>query len=139
MMPSELYSPSSLILDFDQYTAQVTFNQGVPVFVPIRAPAAASTSTVSAADWKVDLDELRAAITPKTKMIWVNVGLSSLITQKSVPKLTYAFNPFQTPHNPIGKVFDEEELRAIGKIAEEHNLLILADEVVSSRSSRIAR
>lgn len=46
-------------------------------------------------------------------------------------KLTYSCGPLQTPHNPIGKVFDEEELRAIGKIAEEHNLLILADEVVS--------
>jgi kynurenine aminotransferase len=36
-----------------------------------------------------------------------------------------------TPHNPIGKVFDEEELIAIGDLAEEHNLLILSDEVVS--------
>ncbi|KAL8290516.1 hypothetical protein RQP46_002774 [Phenoliferia psychrophenolica] len=71
---------------FDQYTAQVTFNGGVPVFVPIHAPAAASTSNVSAADWK-------------------------------------------TPHNPVGKVFDEEELRAIGNIAEEHDLMILSDEV----------
>lgn len=35
-----------------------------------------------------------------------------------------------TPHNPIGKVFDVEELREIGRIAEEHNLIILADEVV---------
>lgn len=41
--------------------------------MPIHAPAAASTSNVSAADWKINLDELRAAITPKTKMIWLNV------------------------------------------------------------------
>lgn len=116
---------------FDQYIAQVHFNGGKPVFVPIHPPANASTTTVSAAVWKVDLDELRAAITPKTKMIWVN-----------------------TPHNPVGKVrlplrgawrrvqllmclsaqvFDEEELRSIGNIAEEHNLLILSDEVVGSR------
>lgn len=66
---------------FDQYIAQVNFNGGTPVFVPIRPPANASTSNVSAKDWKVDLNELRAAITPKTKMIWIN-----------------------TPHNPIGKV-----------------------------------
>jgi kynurenine aminotransferase len=93
---------------FDQYIAQVNFNGGTPVFVPIRAPAAAATSTVSASEWKLDLDELRAAITPKTKMIWIN-----------------------TPHNPIGKVFDEEELRGIGKVAEEADLMILSDEVVS--------
>lgn len=73
-------SPSPIAV-FDQYIAQIKFNGGKPVFVPIRPPAAASTSTVPASDWKVDLDELRKAITPKTKMIWVN-----------------------TPHNPIGKV-----------------------------------
>lgn len=55
----------------------------MPVFVPIRAPDAAATSNVSAAEWKVDLDELRAAITPKTKMIWLNVR--ALI--RSLPRL----------------------------------------------------
>jgi len=92
---------------FDQYVPQVTFNGGVPVFVPIRAPAAATAQNVPASEWKVDLDELRRAITPRTKMIWTN-----------------------SPHNPVGKVFTEDELRAIGQIAEEHDLMILADEVV---------
>lgn len=92
---------------FDQYIAQIKFNGGTPVFVPIRPPANAATDNVDSADWKINLDELRAAITPKTKMIWIN-----------------------TPHNPVGKVFNEEELRSIGKIAEEHDLLILSDEVV---------
>ncbi|GAA6060305.1 hypothetical protein JCM10212_002946 [Sporobolomyces blumeae] len=91
---------------FDQYVPQITFNGGTPVFVPIRAPANASTSNVPASEWKVNFDELRRAITPKTKQIWVN-----------------------TPHNPVGKVFDGEELREIGKIAEEHNLIIVSDEV----------
>ncbi|GAA5918624.1 hypothetical protein JCM1841_002281 [Sporobolomyces salmonicolor] len=91
---------------FDQYIAQITFNGGKPVFVPLRAPAAAATSKVSANEWKIDLDELRQAITPQTKQIWIN-----------------------TPHNPVGKVFTEEELRAIGQIAEEHDLIIIADEV----------
>lgn len=31
----------------------------------------------------------------------------------------------------IGKVFEVDELREIGNIAKEHNLIILADEVVS--------
>ena len=92
---------------FDQYVPQVTFNGGVPVFVPIRAPQAATEGNVPASEWKVDLDELRKAITPRTKMLWIN-----------------------SPHNPVGKVFTEDELRAIGNIAEEHDLMILADEVV---------
>lgn len=49
------------------------------------------------------------AITPKTKMIIVN-----------------------TPHNPIGKVFTRAELVGIAELACEHNLLVLADEVVCS-------
>ena len=36
-----------------------------------------------------------------------------------------------TPHNPVGKVFTREELEQIAAIAEEHNLLVMADEVVS--------
>ena len=36
-----------------------------------------------------------------------------------------------TPHNPVGKVFTKNELEAIAAIAEEFNLLVMADEVVS--------
>jgi len=91
---------------FDQYIAQIKFNGGTPVYVPLRAPKEASTGIVSANDWKVDINELAAAVTPKTKQIWIN-----------------------TPHNPSGKVFDEDELRAIGNLAEKHDLMILSDEV----------
>jgi kynurenine aminotransferase len=37
-----------------------------------------------------------------------------------------------TPHNPIGKVFTKTELEQIAAIAEEFNLLVMSDEVVSS-------
>ncbi len=36
-----------------------------------------------------------------------------------------------TPHNPVGKVFTRDELEKIAAIAEEHNLLVMSDEVVS--------
>lgn len=83
-------------------------NGGVPVYVPLRAPAKAATENISSHEWKLDINELRSKITKRTRMIVIN-----------------------TPHNPIGKVFDEEELIAIGEVAEEHNLIILSDEVVS--------
>ena len=35
-----------------------------------------------------------------------------------------------TPHNPVGKVFTKSELESIAAIAEEFNLLVMADEVV---------
>lgn len=50
----------------------------------------------------------RRAVTSRTKMIIVN-----------------------TPHNPIGKVFTRKELQVIADIAEEFNLLVMSDEVVS--------
>lgn len=82
-------------------------NGGKPVFVPLRAPERAVDSNISSHEWHLDVDELRSKITPKTKMIVIN-----------------------TPHNPVGKVFDEKELLDIGKVAEEHDLIILSDEVV---------
>ena len=35
-----------------------------------------------------------------------------------------------TPHNPVAKVFTKDELLKIAALAEQHNLLIMADEVV---------
>ncbi|KAI9033724.1 pyridoxal phosphate-dependent transferase [Phycomyces nitens] len=91
---------------FDQYIPNITMNGGKPVYVPLRAPADASERTISSHEWRLDIDELRSKITSKTKAIIIN-----------------------TPHNPIGKVFDEEELMAIGKVAEDHDLIIVTDEV----------
>ena len=59
-----------------------------------------------AADWKLDIQQLRNAVTSKTKMILIN-----------------------TPHNPIGKVFTREELEPIAALAKEKDLLVLSDEV----------
>ncbi|OBZ89446.1 putative aminotransferase C6B12.04c [Choanephora cucurbitarum] len=91
---------------FDQYIPNITMNGGKPVYVPLRPPSDASDRVVSSHEWKLDVNELRSKITSRTKIIVVN-----------------------TPHNPVGKVFDEDELRAIGQVAEEHNLIILSDEV----------
>ncbi|CAH7689957.1 pyridoxal phosphate-dependent transferase [Phakopsora pachyrhizi] len=91
---------------FDQYIRNITFSGGTPVFVPLEPPKGANLKTVSSKDWKLDIKKLQAAITPRSKVIILN-----------------------TPHNPVGKVFDIEELRAIGELAERHNLLIISDEV----------
>ncbi|KAH8915666.1 PLP-dependent transferase [Atractiella rhizophila] len=91
---------------FDQYIANVKYNGGTPIFVPLHPPPRCSSMTIPASEWKIDMDEFRAAITGRTKAIILN-----------------------NPHNPVGKIFSEEELREIGKVAEEFNLLILSDEV----------
>ncbi|EPX70710.1 aminotransferase class I and II [Schizosaccharomyces octosporus yFS286] len=91
---------------FDQYVSNVQMNGGVPVYVPMIPPKEGAEHPVSAKEWKLDMNRLRAAITNKTKMIVIN-----------------------TPHNPLGKVFSEEELNEIADIVLKHNLLVVSDEV----------
>lgn len=56
--------------------------------------------------WTFDQDSLSRAITPQTRAILLN-----------------------TPHNPTGKVFSNDELEYIASIAIKHDLLIITDEV----------
>ncbi len=56
--------------------------------------------------WKITAEEFANAMTPRTKMI--------ILT---------------TPHNPTGAVYTEEELRAIGEVAVDEDILIIADEI----------
>ena len=61
---------------------------------------------LSPPDFSIDWDEVRKKITPRTRMIMVN-----------------------TPHNPIGSVLRESDLKTLEKLAVEHNLIVLSDEV----------
>jgi len=57
-------------------------------------------------DWKLDPKELESLFNSKTKLIIIN-----------------------TPHNPLGKVFDYDELTMIANLAKKHNVLVISDEV----------
>ena len=56
--------------------------------------------------YKFSAEDLKAAITPKTKMLI-----------------------FNSPSNPTGAVYSEEEVRAIAAVCEEANIFVLADEI----------
>ena len=56
--------------------------------------------------FKFTAEDLKAAITPKTKMLI-----------------------FNSPSNPTGAVYSEEEVRAIAKVCEEAEIFVLADEI----------
>jgi len=90
---------------FDQYLPSVTFNAGVPVYVPLH-PRTDGVGKPTGNDWKIDFNELRRVITSRTKMIVLN-----------------------TPHNPVGKVFTRKEIEAIADLAKEFNLMVMSDEV----------
>jgi aspartate aminotransferase len=56
--------------------------------------------------WKLTREEFENAMTPRTKMIIIN-----------------------SPNNPTGTVYTREELEALGTVAAEEEILILADEI----------
>jgi N-succinyldiaminopimelate aminotransferase len=85
---------------YDSYAAGIAMAGGVARPVPLRPPAD------GAGRWTFDPAELRAAITPRTKLLLIN-----------------------TPHNPTGKVFTRDELTVLAAHAVEHDLLVLTDEV----------
>ena len=57
-------------------------------------------------DFRFDIDELRAKITPRTKLIALN-----------------------SPHNPTGGVLQKEDILAIADIARQNDITVLSDEV----------
>jgi aspartate/methionine/tyrosine aminotransferase len=87
---------------YDSYAPSVIMAGGTPVYVPLRPRPNAQSS----ADWVLDIAELEAAITPRTRLLVVN-----------------------TPQNPIGKVFSRAELEEIAVVVQKHDLLVLSDEV----------
>ncbi len=80
---------------YDSYAACIAMAGGVRVPVTLRPP-----------EFRPDLDALRAAITPRTRLILLN-----------------------SPHNPTGSVFTRAELATIAELACERDLLVVADEV----------
>ena len=79
---------------FDIYAAGISLARGTRVGVPMTGP-----------DLRPDLEALRRAITPRTRLILLN-----------------------SPHNPTGIVFSPDELAEVARIAIDNDVLVLSDE-----------
>ncbi len=84
---------------YDSYAAAIALAGAVRRVVTLRPSAADGRFTF-------DPEELRAAITPRTRVLLLN-----------------------SPHNPTGTVFDSEELAEIASVCREHDLIAVTDEV----------
>ncbi|MFF7161141.1 pyridoxal phosphate-dependent aminotransferase [Streptomyces sp. NPDC008086] len=82
---------------YDSYAACIAMAGGTRVPVTLR-PHEGS--------FRLDLDELRDAVTDRTRLLLIN-----------------------TPHNPTGTVLTRAELAAIAELAVERDLLVVTDEV----------
>jgi cysteine-S-conjugate beta-lyase len=56
--------------------------------------------------WSIDFERLEAALTPRTRLFMLC-----------------------NPHNPVGRVFDREELRRLSRLCLRRGLVICADEI----------
>jgi len=80
---------------YDSYVPAIILNGGKAVFATLRFP-----------DFRPDWDEVRALITPRTRMIVIN-----------------------TPHNPSGTVWADTDLGALEALVRDTDIIVLADEV----------
>ncbi|QNG61471.1 pyridoxal phosphate-dependent aminotransferase [Metabacillus idriensis] len=78
------------------YPEQVKLADGVPVYV----------EALEESQFKMTPEQLRAAITEKTKAVVIN-----------------------SPSNPTGMLYSKEELEELGRICLDHNVLIVSDEI----------
>lgn len=80
---------------FDSYVPAIELNGGIPVYVKFKFP-----------DYRIDWDDVKTAISPKTRLIILN-----------------------SPHNPTGAVFSDKDIAELKSVVRNTDVLILSDEV----------
>ena len=78
------------------YESMINFTGAKAVPIPLREELG----------FRLDVDELKSKITPRTRLIVLN-----------------------SPHNPTGGMLEENDIRDIAALAQEHDIIVLADEV----------
>ena len=80
---------------YDSYVPVIRLSGGTPVIVSLRYP-----------DYSVNWDEVRRAITPRTRAILVN-----------------------TPHNPTGTTWSDDDMRQLSSLVDGTGIILIGDEV----------
>ncbi len=95
-----LVNPGDEVIYFDPYFVMY------PALIELAGGKSVKVSLYP--DFKIDIDRLEAAITPRTKMII-----------------------FNSPSNPTGVCATEAEVKAVAEIAARHGICLLSDEIYS--------
>ena len=80
---------------YDSYVAMLQMAGAVRRPITLRAP-----------DFRLDVAELEAAVTDRTRFVLLN-----------------------SPHNPTGTVLNADELAGVARVAQQHDLIVITDEV----------
>lgn len=98
-----LYGSTDQVLMFEP-----VFDVYVPQTVVAGAEPVLVPMVLSQVGWSIDWAAVEAAITPRCRALLIN-----------------------TPHNPTGYVFSQEDLGQVARLARQHDLWIISDEVYS--------
>jgi aspartate aminotransferase len=104
--PIMFYAMLALIDEGDEV---IYPNPGFPIYESMAryvGGTAVPAPLREANDFRMDVAEIESLVTPRTRMI-----------------------VFNSPHNPTGSILTAEDIRAIARIAMEHDLVVLADEI----------
>ena len=92
---------------YESYIPNCHITQSTPRFVSLRPPVDGQLNGLAGAgEWWFDPNDLAAAFSDKTKVIIVT-----------------------SPHNPTGKVFNRAELECIAALCQQHDVIVLTDEI----------
>lgn len=85
----------------------IVMDPGYPPYIQLaKALGAEVMPVLTLPTFQLNIEEIEASITDKTKAIVIN-----------------------SPNNPTGAVYPEKDLRAVAKLADKHNLYIISDEI----------
>src|SRR5687767_9436339 len=80
---------------YDSYTPAVQLSGGIPKYVTLRYP-----------DYRIDWDEVRRAVSPRTRVIVIN-----------------------SPHNPTGMIWDAADIAELRSVLQRTSAVVISDEV----------
>jgi aspartate/methionine/tyrosine aminotransferase len=93
----------------DEGTEAIVPDPGYPIYESLVTMAGGKAVPIALRernDFRLDVEELKSKITPRTRLIVINA-----------------------PHNPTGGVLSHKDLAAIAELAQRHDLYVLSDEV----------
>lgn len=96
----------AVIEEGDEVIIPTPYWVSYPEMVKIAGGKPVLVETKESNGWKMTAEQFEAAMTPATKMVILN-----------------------SPSNPTGAVYTEEELREIGEVALSEDIIILSDEI----------
>ncbi|MEM9855525.1 MAG: pyridoxal phosphate-dependent aminotransferase [Pseudomonadota bacterium] len=101
-----IFAANQAILEADSHAIVVTPNYQSHETLPLSICAASAVPLDASENWQLDIDRVRAAILPNTKLVTINF-----------------------PHNPTGAILSPDRYEALIDLCRHHGIYILHDEI----------